>query len=122
MKRLKLACIIIFGLLSISQCALFKRQKHECVLNHSHLRYKIVKDGFIGKDSYARIDLCFEEKRKEYEGISTDCLISLLGKPISETSFEMTYYLGVAKRGRITGGVRFFIQSGKVVGSECFIV
>ena len=122
MEKLKLACIIVFSLLSISRCTFSKNQKDECALNHSHLRYKIVKDGFIGKDAYARIDLCFKEKRKEYEGISTDCLIALLGKPISSTNSEMTYYLGVAKMGRITGGVTFIFQAGKVVGSKCFIV
>lgn len=122
MEKFKLAYFISFSLLSISGCTIFKKQKGQCALNHSHLRYKIVKDGFIGKDAYARIDLCFKEKRKEYEGISIDCLIALLGKPISNTNSEMTYYLGVAKMGRITGGVTFIIQAGKVVGSKCFIV
>lgn len=121
-KWIIFSLLYLLSILNFSECASLAKEQKECISNHSNLKYKVVKDGFIGKDLYARIDLCFKERRKDYEGLSRDCLITLIGKPMHETSSEMTYYFGRAKTGMITAGVHFTISSGKVIGSACFIV
>lgn len=113
--------IAIFCWFCILSCATINKKNGECQIS-TNLKYKVIRNGFIGKNVDARWELCFEEKRKKYEGLPTKCLIFLLGNPARESSSEVIYYFGKAKTGMITGGITFIIQSGTVMGSKCFIV
>ncbi|MCB0607127.1 MAG: hypothetical protein KDD12_05385 [Lewinella sp.] len=113
--------ISIFCLFAIIGCASINKKNSECTLSPD-LKYRVIRKGFVGRNVDTRWELCFEEKRKNYEGLSTKCIKVLLGNPAYETSSVMIYYFGKARTGMITGGITFIIQSGTVVGSECFIV
>lgn len=87
-----------------------------------YLKYPVIKEGYIGYDSSAQGEICFQRKWKSYIGLSKECIIELLGKPARVKKNEFIYYFGsnvTINSDDAIGVLHLYFRGGKMKKIHC---